>query len=201
MKYFFSVLLAAMTIIAGFAGNIYKCDHWKAAVFSWCLCGLLFILAVIVGWHESLPKPHIVVVEYARLESGSGLIIRNDGDPAYNLVPPPPVPFGGDLGGDSKIIFEGLEIGRFTKEDGDKCLQMSVETPGFGSRSDNLATQLILRGLNNVGIRFSYADGRKPTTPRYTTLCELRHRKTFPGVSAVFLGCKFDWFFFLRGRK
>jgi len=63
MKYFFSVLLAAMTIIAGFAGNIYKCDHWKAAVFSWCLCGPLFILAVIVVCHEGLPKLNIVVAE------------------------------------------------------------------------------------------------------------------------------------------
>jgi hypothetical protein len=207
MKHFLSVLLAAMSITAGIAGNVSKCDHWKAAVFFWCLCGLLAILACIAGFVENIPKPHIVPVGYGQVgesytvlgDGFDGLLFENDGEPAYNVMPPNPTRFGRI--GDPMLVFDDPGIGRLTREQGARCFPVAIKDSG-GVRLNDLRMQLALSGSDFVLISFQYADGRKPQRLCYTTVCKIElHSKATKGLKVTLFDYKINWLRIFWGRE
>jgi hypothetical protein len=93
MKYLTPAIFAVLGIIAGIAATSFLQGHMTTAIFFYAVCGILVCLAIAIGARESLPSPHLVVVGFGRLPSGQvdGLLIENDGEPAYNVLPPDPV--------------------------------------------------------------------------------------------------------------
>jgi hypothetical protein len=194
MKHFLSVLLAAMAIIAGVAGNVSKCDHWGAAVFFWSICGILGVLAVIVGFIESTPKPHLVPVGYGKVDGNiDGLVFVNDGEPAYCVSPPKPTPLGGM--GDATLLFDDPTITRLSKNGGMQLFPITVKD-SLGAKINDLRTEMILRGVDSVLVSFQYADGKRPTALRYTTICRIQpHTK---GVAISLEKYSFAWWAIFR---
>jgi len=181
--------LASMAIIAGIAGNVAKCDHWKAAVFFWCLCGVLAVSASIVGYIESIPKPHLVPIGYGR-EDGriDGLVFFNDGEPAYCVTPPKPTPLGGM--GDAKLLFDDPHITRLSTLGGKQCFLITVQD-STGGKINALRGEMVVRGVESVLVSFQYADARRPTILRYTTTCKIE--PTTKDVSISLAKYRFAW--------
>jgi hypothetical protein len=191
MKHLISVILAIMAVLAGVAAIVYGA-HVRLAIFLWVDCGLLAALAIVVGIIESIPKPHIVVTGYGRLGTGriDGLLIENDGEPAYNLLPPDPVQLG-----TARVVFDDPGITRLRKEDGPRCFPLSIETSlGKSSAVNSLESQMILSGVPEILVRFRYADGKNPMRRRYTTEGKLVKNVNTPGgISGVFVKQKINW--------
>jgi hypothetical protein len=186
MKYFHSVLLATMAIIAGVAGNISKTDHWKAAVGFWCLCGCLAIAATIVGYIESILKPHLVPVGYGKTPDGrEGLVFINDREAAYAIQPPKPIPFG-----TGELVFEDPHLTRLTKDGGLQCFPMFI-SDSHRSVVNDLRANLILSDTRNVLVSFKYADADRPKLLRYTTTCKISPSKK--GIDISLEKYSFSW--------
>jgi hypothetical protein len=190
MKYFHASLLAAMAIIAGIAGNISKCDHWKTAVFFWCLCGVLFIAATVVAYIESVPKPHLVPVGYGHAEGSEGLVFINDGQAAYAIEPPKPTPLGS-----AELTFEDPHLTRLTKDGGMQCFPMFL-SDSHRSIINDLRMNLILRDAQSVLVSFRYADAKRPNLLRYTTTCKIV--PTTKGVDISLERYRFSWWRLFR---
>ena len=189
MKHFFSVLLATMAFISGLAGNVYKCDHWGAAIFFYSVCVVLAILAIVVGFIENVPKPHLVPIGYGREEGTvDGLVFFNDGEPAYRVMPPETTPLGG--AGDAKILFDNPNLTRLSTLGGKQTFPIRVSDSLGPSRSD-LRTEMLLRGVESVLVSFQYADGARPTVLRYTTTCKIE--PSTKGISISLEKYRFEW--------
>ncbi len=181
-----------MSITAGVAGNVSKCDHWKTAIFFWCLCGVLAVLAGIAAFYESIPKPHIIPVGYGMASDEDrvrGLVFFNDGEPAYKIEAPKPTP----LGDSSAILqFQEVDFSRLSKDGGMRCFPMSVREFDGRTEYSNLATKFALHGVDSLLVSFRYADSKRPQKLRYTTTCKIIWIK---GELQVELAKKveFDW--------
>lgn len=189
MKYLIPVILAIMALLAGIAAIVYSV-HVGFAILLWAVCGVLAFLAITVGVIESIPKPHIVVTGYGRLAGGQvdGLLIENDGEPAYNVLPPNPVQLGS-----AKVVFENPGITRLTRTDGPRCFPLSIET-SLGSAVNALFNDMVLRGIPEFVVQFKYADGKNPTRRRYTTVGKIeRNVNVFGGICGVFVKQKIRW--------
>jgi hypothetical protein len=193
MKHFLPLFLAAITIIAGIAGNVYKCDHWGIAVAFYVVCGVLFILTLIVGFYESIPKPHIVPAGYGGLSGRQdGLLFKNDGEPAYNVEPPKPTKLEGI--GDSTMFFDDPAVLQLTKDDEPRCFPITIKDSLGGQKINDLQMQLALTNANPVLVSFRYADGKKPKLPRYISTFKVEiHSQTPKGIAVRLDSCKFDW--------
>lgn len=207
MKHFIPVLLATMAIIAGIAGSVSKADHWGAAIFFYSVCGVLGLSALVAGYIESIPKPHIVPVGYGAvgeaysklLAAGAGLLFENDGEPAYRVTPPNPTRFG--TIGDPTLVFDDPGIARLTKEDGRRCFPVTIKD-SFGERTGDpadLRQQIGLSGAKFVLVSFQYADSKKPRSLRYRTICKIEPHAT--GLKVSLVDCKFDWLRLFWGRE
>ena len=186
------VLSAVMALMAGIAAAVYH-GHVRLATLLWAVCGLLALFAIVSGFIESIPKPHVVVVGYGKVYPGGfdGLLVENDGEAAYNILPPDPVP----LGTDARVVFVGPGITRLTKEDGKKCFPVLVETSlGQSSAANSLPSKMIVRNIAEVIVQVRFADSKKPTRRRYTTVGKLERNVAVPGgISGVFVKQKIDW--------
>lgn len=189
MKHFFSLLLAAMAILAGIAGNV-SSGHWKAAIFFWSLCGVLAVLAAFIGFIETIPKPHLVPIGYGR-EDGTvdGLVFFNDGEPAYRVTAPEPTPIGGP--GDAKLFFNDPKITRLSMLGGKQIFPITVNDSLGPAKINDLRNQMVLHGVHSVLVSFDYADGRRPTLLRYTTTCKIE--RTTEGISISLEKWEFRW--------
>jgi hypothetical protein len=181
-----------MSLVASIAAFIYH-SHILLAVVLWAICGLLAFLAIAVGFIENIPKPHVVVIGYGKVLPGQsdGLLIENDGEPAHNILPPDPVP----LGTAARVIFGDPAITRDTKEDGKRCFPVFVETSlGKSSAANSLSSQMIVKNIPEIAVKFRYSDGKKPTCHRYTTIGKVERNVAVPGgISGVFVKQKVDW--------
>jgi hypothetical protein len=195
MKHLISVILAAMAILAGIAAIVYA-NHLKLAVFLWVSCGLLGLLAIVVGIIEGIAKPHIVIAGYGRVNGQiDGILIENDGEPAYNVLPPSPV-----LLGSAKVVFDDPIIKRLTKEQGRRCFEVSV-VDSIGHVVNKLPVNMALYGVDELSFEFRYADGRNPMIRRYTTRGKLKLNakdSAGRGISAIFAGQSINWLFLRR---
>jgi hypothetical protein len=188
MKHQIPVILAGVAVIAGVAAALLR-GHFWAAVVLYVVCSVLFVVALVAGYRESLPEPNVVIVGFGRAPAlGSGLIIQNDAEPAYNIAPPKTVQVGG-----LKIIFEDPVITRLTKDDGQRWFPVSIETSLGKTSLSNLASDMILRDVRELDVEFSYADGRNPGWARYTTVGKIKIVKRGT-VEAIFEKKKFQWF-------
>jgi len=185
MKHFFSLLLAAMAILAGIAGNV-SSGHWRAAIFFWSLCGVLAVLAAFVGFIETIPKPHLIPIGYGRTdERFDGLVFFNDGEPAYRITPPKPTALGSAM-----LEFGDPLLTRLSTLGGQQCFPISVKD-SFGSQVNALRSEMVLRDIDSVLVSFQYADSRRPTILRYTTTCKIE--PTAKGISISLEKWEFRW--------
>jgi hypothetical protein len=76
-----------------------------------------------------------------------------------------------------------------------KCFPVLVETSlGQSSAANSLPSKMIVRNIAEVIVQFRYADGKKPTRRRYTTVGKLeRNVAVSGGISGVFVEQKIDW--------
>lgn len=191
MKHLIPVVLALMAIIAGTAATSLLRGHAIVAICLYASCGVLTILAIGFSIYESLPQPHIVVTGYGRLAGGQidGLLIENDGEPAYNLLPPDPVQLGS-----AKVTFEDPAITRLTKDDGKRCFPVWVETSLGSSSAGALFNQMVLNEIPEFVVKFRYADGKSPMCRRYTTVGMIERNVTVHGgLSGIFVKQKIRW--------
>lgn len=185
------------TVVFNFAGvAIQSSKHAYLAPWLFGLGVVCLLFAIVFGAYESIPKPHIVVTGYGRLPHGQtdGLLIENNGEPDYNVTPPDPVPFG--MLGESKLVFDDPRITRLTKDNGKQCFPLSIETPQQGNRVNELRDQMAVRGIKHVFVAFKYANGKRPTSLRHTTVCKLE--RNVKGISAIFVKQKFNWLLLWR---
>lgn len=190
MKYFSSVLFAAMAIIAGIAGNVWKCDHWRAAILFWLVSASLGLVALFVGFLESIPKPHLVPHGYGRLTKFGfdGLIFINDGEPAYCVTPPTSVLLGNT--GSVSLVFDEPPIPRVSKDSGLQCFVITVKDSG-GMKLNDLRTDMIQHNVSSLDISLRYADSKKPTKLRYTTICKIE--RNTKGIDVSLIKYRFAW--------
>jgi hypothetical protein len=195
MRHQIPVILGGMGLIAGIAAAKSPCGNTRVAALLYLICGVFFLWALIAAWYEGLPKPHIVIVGYGRTGTGQvdGLLIANDGEPAYNISPPPSIPFGGQ----SRIVFDDPIITHLTKEHGARCLPVEVESNLGGGAVNGLNHDMAMRGIHELPVKFFYADGRSPKQwRRYVTIGKLQ--LIHGHVVGVFVKQKMRWLSVLR---
>jgi hypothetical protein len=192
MRHQIPVILTAVGFFAGIAAIRSSGGHWYVASLLYVACVGFLAFAFIAALYEGLPKPRIVIVGVGSIENVTGLLIENEGEPAYNITPPRPVQLSGAM-----VVFNDPIIPRFASADGRRCFPMEVQT-SLGSRSGvgPLYQDMALRGINELEFEFSYADGKKPSRARYTTVGKLQLIRG--NVVAVFVDWQFRWSSLIR---
>lgn len=185
MKHLPSLITAAIGLALSIAGLIFR-DH-KYTAIALLVCAVLFwLVALRIAFIESIPRPRIRldgIGPHGRY-TASGLLVRNDGDPAYNVSVPAKI-----KAGSNEIVFTDPVITELTQQDGIRCFEITVlQSHGGQTTLNSVRQQLILAGHSSFKTHFQYADGSRPKLRRYTV--HLRIFATTHGWSVAFDGEK-----------
>lgn len=127
-------------------------------------------------------RPKIVPVRYGKLPSQtfSGLIIANDGEPAYE-VSIPPVHVGSSI-----LEVEGRRA-RLTKDDGEIYCKVWIRRDDRSTTTGNdLLAEMIFEKLTDISVQINYKDN---DNRRYATECKLnRDVSVKGGIEVQFVG-------------
>jgi len=120
-----------------------------------------------------------------------GLLVANDGDPAYEIYV-----LSGKIG-DSTPTFEN-KIQRLTKNDGEGFFPINIKLAGGGGLLGGLSEEMRTKNIATLPITICYRSGKRR---RYKTTCKIaRDVSAIHGLSIEDVHHGRDWFGFLRIR-
>lgn len=187
MKHQLPIVLAVLALVSGVAAATSARGRVYIATTLYIFCGVLVFCAITIAWYEGLPKPHITVTNFGLLpgHQNLGILIRNDGDPAYNVHPPEPVALG-----QGTVIFDDPLITCLRKEDGESRFVIKVRT-NLGEAANSLHHDMPRWNISEFLFHFDYGDGKRPSAARYRSIGKVRFVQG--RVIAEFVGQKFLW--------
>ena len=158
-------LLVGAAMIWSLIALVQKIRHIS---FDWFLLGGVFVVSFFVfagllylvkriGTASDLStlRPKIAPVRWGRASNNRyGLIVRNDGEPAFDISVEEPV-----LVGNSKLQFWDRIHAGLTKVDGEMLMEARIElSPGYALAASGLREQMIKAGLDVITLKVKYGD-------------------------------------------
>jgi hypothetical protein len=190
MKYVPPVFVGAAGIIVAITTGLVQAHNAHASLIpylpGYCVAAVLVVLALIMAVVSSKReqlKPRIVPVRYGSLpDRRCGLIIANEGEPAYDIS----VAKSQVLIGAARLKFMP-GIARLTKEAGEALLEAWIElSPGKVSMGSDLFDQMRNDGVPAITLNVIYKDGESRW---YKSVCKIeRDVLAAGGITTRFVG-------------
>lgn len=186
MKYAVSVLIAMATAAFLLTGILAQHKHSFELsypyVFGYIFGLALLVVALVLSFRtarQEQPTPRVVALKYSQWKTGTGLhshgdpigmygvIVVNDGEPAYEICVHPPVV---DIG-PFQLQMENT-VRRLTRNDGEGQLSAWIkESNGSGVDGKGLFELMRRNGITDVMIPIQYKDSAERW---YKTVCHIK---------------------------
>lgn len=124
------------------------------------------------------PTPKIRALRYGKEppRGAAGLVITNDGEPAYDVYIP-------EIRIGTSLLRINCEIARLTHSDGDKLCEAWIQTsPNSSALGSGLRDEMVKQNISSIDIPIQYKDDENR---RYRTLCKLERNVRALGGLAV----------------
>ncbi len=166
---------AILTIVGFYALLANKGRSWLIAADLIAAAGLFYI-AVFLAWRDErkeriqaeqralvMPRPKIVPIDWGKRLDRTGLIVRNDGEPAFDIFISEPIHIGG-----ASLTFLNRTRSGLAKPEGELLLEAHIKlSSGTVTSGYALRDVMIEAKQETIAIDIRYRDfnGRSYTTP------------------------------------